>query len=256
MTHAPQSASRRRLIVLAVGLALIIGLLIFAVTRGADSTTSPPPQPPRGAGSSTGPASAGQPADVDTSADPSPAESAPSSAAATLPPDVADCTEVTAGFVPHRFTIEALGADEEILALNLDEDGNIAAPPFDQPRTASWWSGGPKPGSDRGRALLSIHTYNPSLPPALGNELYEGGRPQLAPGDLIKLYGRDGQVMCYAYTGEHKFWIADYDPESDVMVDYDGDPELGIIICWDFNQATRDWDSRVVFYGAPVVPAS
>lgn len=248
-----QPKSNTRLIIIVTAVALALGLLIFALTRGGAPTAGPSPDQ-----QTVAPTTASvEPSDEFTSVSPAepPATEPATTPASTPDPRLAECTQVTEGFVPHRFTIEALGADEKVIALNLDKDGNIAAPPFDQPRTASWWSGGPMPGDDRGKAVMSIHTYNPSLPPALGNEMYEGGESQLNPGDLIKLYGNDGQVQCYEYTGITKIWVDEYDPDSDVMVDFEGDPELAIVICWDFDNATRDWDSRILFYADPIVPA-
>lgn len=164
------------------------------------------------------------------------------------------CTAVDAGFVPERYSIDALDVDEPVIALDLDADGNIAAPPKDQARTASWWSGGPKPGSDAGQAVLSIHTYRNGG--AVGNELFDGGKSALQAGDLLRLTGPDGQVLCYEYTDETHIAAADYDPDSDLMVDFDGDPKATIIICWDFNSKTEEWDSRVFFHFAPVTGSS
>ncbi|MDO5678648.1 MAG: class F sortase [Propionibacteriaceae bacterium] len=243
MTQAPgsKSHSRTALIVVGVALVLVLGLVIFNLVKPGTPTAQEPP-------AATEPASTGAEPAAST---PTPARATASGSAGATDARLAECTEVTDGFVPQRFTIDALNADETVLALDVDQQGNIAAPPLDQPRTASWWSGGPKPG-DEGRALLSIHTYNPSLPPALGNEMYEGGEPQLKAGDLIKLYGKDGQVLCYEYTKDHKFWMDEYDPDSDVMIRETGDPELAIIICWDYDKRTKNWDSRVLFYAEPV----
>ena len=36
------------------------------------------------------------------------------------------------------------------------------------------------------------------------------------------------------------------------MIDFAGDPQLLIIICWDFNKETEDWDSRIFFHATPV----
>ncbi|MCG6566195.1 class F sortase [Tessaracoccus sp. ZS01] len=248
-TPEPQRRRSARLLVLLAAVVGVIALLVFALTRGGAPAAGP-----------AAPASS-SPAPASTTALPSPAPATPSaSPAGQAPPSgnpaLAECTAVSDGFVPQRFTIESLGADERVIALNLDKDGNIAAPPFDQPRTASWWSGGPKPGAAHGKAVLSIHTYNPSLPPALGNEMYEGGRSQLEPGDVIKLYGSDGQVQCYEYTEAVKVWVEDYDPDSDVMVDFEGAPQLAIVICWDYEASTKAWDSRILFYADPVVPAA
>lgn len=224
-----------------VAVLLVMGLLAFALSRGGAATAEQSPEPPTAV-----------PSAPLTSAEPTPVVTTSAPLSPTADPRLAECTQVSEGFVPNRFTIEALGVDEPIIALDLDAEGNIAAPPLNEPRMASWWSGGPRPGDERGKAVLSIHTYNDSLPPALGNEMYAGGRSQLQPGDLIKLYGDEGQVQCYEYTDALKVWVAEYDPYSDLLVDFEGDPRLAIIICWDFDETTRDWDSRILFYAAPV----
>ncbi|MFD0864748.1 class F sortase [Tessaracoccus lubricantis] len=246
--HPPAGRNKTRILIVSCAvLVAVVALLAFALTRGGAPAAGPqlPPTTPAASAPSS-------PSGPPTNAPASPSSPAEPSA----DPELGECTQPTEGFVPQRFTIPALDADEAVLALNLDEDGNIAAPPPDQPRTASWWSGGPKPGAGAGKAVLSIHTYNPSLPPALGNEMYAGGTSQLRPGDLIKLYGRDGQVQCYEYTHDVKVWVSDYDPDSDVLVDFEGDPQVAIIICWDYEENTRGWDSRVIFYGTPVAPAA
>jgi hypothetical protein len=181
-----------------------------------------------------------------------PPSTAPTTSAASY-----ECTTATEGFEPVRFTIEgSLEVDEAVLALGEDENGNIAAPPPAEKRTASWWMNGPEPGPTAGKAILSVHTYRNGG--ALGNEMYEGGQSQLRPGDLIKLYAEDGEVACYEFTEAKKVWVDEYDPDSDVMVDLEGDPELGIIICWDFDPSADEdagedpWKSRVFFYGSLV----
>lgn len=243
--------SRTRLIFAAVAVTVVVALMVFLVLNGGSPKAEQAPETPTPVVTDT-PSTEPAPELAQTPDQTEASPSAPSVVDAAL----ADCTQPTEGFVPNRFTIESLGADEPVIALDLDKDGNIAAPPFDEPRMASWWSGGPKPGDDAGKAVLSIHTYNPSLPPALGNEMYEGGRSQLEAGDVIKLYGPDGEVMCYEYTHDLKVWIDEYDPDSDVMYDFEGDPQLAIIICWDFDPRTRDWDSRILFYGSPVTLAA
>lgn len=168
-----------------------------------------------------------------------------------------ECTTAEEGFVPVRYTFEgAMSVDEPVLALGEDSDGNIAAPPPAEKRTAAWWENGPLPGPTQGKTILSIHTYRNGG--ALGNEMYEDGESQLRPGDLIKLHSADGDVACYEFTEAKRIMVADYDPESDVMIDFDGEPEVAIIICWDFNGAANEeagedpWESRVFFYGALV----
>lgn len=186
----------------------------------------------------------------------SPSASAPSQSAAASPSASQSqglkCTTTTKGFTPVRYTFEGgLKADEKVLSLGQDKDGNIAAPPPSEKRTAAWWNEGPKPGT-AGKTVLSIHTYRNGK--ALGNEMYADGKSHMNAGDLIKLYGENGEVACYEFTEAKKVMVEDYDPNSDVMVDFEGDSELAIIICWDFDKKSEDaggepWKSRVFFYG-------
>ncbi len=241
--------NRTRLIILVVAILVVIAVLIFALPRREQPTTTDP-VPPVETASAENLASPlktiGSPAQLSSaSATPS---AAPSSAAADA--RLANCTAVTEGFTPDRYTIERFNVDEEIVALNLDADGNIAAPPLDEARMASWWSGGPQPGADRGKAVLSIHTYRTGK--ALGNELYADGQSRFQPGDVIKLYGDEGQVQCYEYTDAEKIFVDDYEEDSTVMVDFEGDPALTIVICWDFDSSTEIWESRVFFHFTPV----
>lgn len=155
-----------------------------------------------------------------------------------------------AGFIPVRYSIEKLGVEAEVISLGTDSDNLIAAPPLDQPQTASWWNQGPAAASDAGQVVLSIHTYRNGG--AVGNQLYEDGKDQLAPGDVLKLYSADGQVACYQFDSSEKIMVNDYDQDSDVMVRYEGDPGLAIIICWDFEQDTEFWASRVFLKFKPV----
>ena len=167
------------------------------------------------------------------------------------PPAENTCTALDdLGFVPVRYAIESLGVDADVLSLDLDEDGLIAAPPKNQPNTASWWNGGPAPASEAGQVVLSIHTYRNGG--AVGNQLYENGESQLKAGDVIKLWDAEGRMACYEYVDAEKIMVSDYDPESDLMVRIDGDPALAIIICWDHKEGTDDWDSRVFFHFKPV----
>ncbi len=162
---------------------------------------------------------------------------------------VADCKPLGKGFEPTRFTMEQPSANEKILSLGYDKDGNIAAPPGDEPRTASWWNDGPKAGSQKGKVVLSIHTYRRGG--ALGNEMYANDKPLMDKGDVIKLYGDNGQVACYEFAEAMKVKVDEYDPDSDIMVDHTGKPRLLIIICSD-QVAGKPAASRIFFYADPI----
>lgn len=166
---------------------------------------------------------------------------------------LAECGPIGEEFVPVRYTMENPEVDANVVSLGLDSDGAIAAPPKDEPTTASWWNQGPMAGAEQGKTVLSIHTYRNGG--AQGNRMYEGGENQLNEGDLIKLYGADGEVACYEFVEDLKVWVDDYDPDSDIMVDFEGDPLLTIIICWDHRSGTDIWDSRIFFYAKPITAA-
>lgn len=136
--------------------------------------------------------------------------------------------------------------DEPVVALGEDETGAIAAPPKGEPRMASWWKNGPMPADEQGRAILSIHTYRNGG--ALGNELFVNNGTPLKAGDVIALHDDEGNTACFEYTDFVEIVAAEYDPDSDVMIDYDGEPSLVIIICSDFDWNTEIWNNRVLFY--------
>lgn len=242
MTDTPEQSPRRAQTTrrpatawLIAGAALVVALTLLFVfwPRPAGPVVAPEPS------ATAGPA---------TSTPASPSSTSPSPSAAD--PRLAGCAAPAAeGFVPTRFQMTNPPADEEVLSLGLDDQGQIAAPPKNLPRTASWWNQGPRPGSDAGKVVMSIHTYRNGG--ALGNEMFDG-EPTMKPGDLITLTDAQGNKACYEFVEARKISVEDYDPDSDVMVDFDGPPLLTIIICWDFNKETEDWDSRVFFYAKPV----
>lgn len=218
-----------------VAVAVAVALALLFIFQNNSSSTSPAPS------ATASPTTSDGASPDSTTPDPT----AESSAAAT------ECSPLDElGFIPVRYTIERLGVDADVLALGVDEGGFVAAPPKNQPQTASWWSGGPAPGSGLGQVVLSIHTYQNGG--AVGNQLYADGKSQLQPGDVLKLWDAAGRMGCYEYVADEKVMVSDYDQDSDVMVRLDGDPALAIIICWDHNKETDDWDSRIFFRFKPV----
>lgn len=254
MSIAEALRTRWRLVVAVLVVVLVLALGTWWINRPQQTQVAPTTSPTPTVSVPAPPSSTASPVAVSPSS--AAASTAPVTTASTSPAAaLADCQPIDGkGFVPDRFTMEHPPADERVLALGLDADGAIAAPPKNQPRTASWWNGGPRPGSDKGKVVMSIHTYRTG--DALGNEMYAGGTSQLKAGDLIKLHGPGGKVACYEFVEAKKVWVTDYDPNSDVMVDFDGTPMLAIVICWDFKKSDEIWHSRIFFYAKPVsVPA-
>ena len=126
--------------------------------------------------------------------------------------------------------------------------GACSAP--DEPKTAAWWNLGPTAGSNAGQVVLSIHTYQSGE--AVGNQLYKDGTSQLAAGDVLKLTSADGRTACYQFTEDQKVDEATFDRDSDLLERQTGDPALAIVICWDYNKDTSNWDSRIFFKFKPV----
>lgn len=208
-----------------------------------------------------------------TSAQPVPAKVAPSetpSASATptptptpthtpSPTPAQTCTNFTGDMEsPTKFVVERMGVDSPMMVVGKDADGNPGAPPPSEAYTTAWYNGSPAPGSEHGNVILTIHTY--SRGQALGNDLYgadglqePSGGKGLREGDLIKISDADGNRVCYRYTGQTKVWVKTYDPKSGVFHNPDGPPQLAIMVCWDYNPGTKDWDSRIIFY-AGLIP--
>lgn len=170
------------------------------------------------------------------------------SAQPSTTPDPDACTPFKQQFVPTKLTIPELGVESPIIALGRDESDAAAAPPKDQPNTTGWFDEGPKAASSQGKVLLTIHTYRNGG--ALGNQLLDEWKP----GMTLKLSDGAGNVACYTTGEELKFNVADYDPESKVLYDWDSpEPQVAIIVCDDFNQQKQDWDARVIFYADEAV---
>lgn len=237
-------ASKRTIgIVVAAVVVLTLGIVAFWLQ---DEPTATDPVPPTQIESSAPEASPpSSPAGLELSQAPS-APQFSSGQEASANPAAQGCTNPTDAFEPVNYTIERVGAHERVVPMSVS-DGQMPAPPKNDRRSAAWWSGGPKPGADHGKVVLTIHTYRPSLSPALGNELYSGGSSALQPGDIIKMHGSNGEIACYEFTEAPKIAVSDYDPDSGIMVDTEGDPSLVIVICWDFNSSNSNWDSRVMF---------
>lgn len=145
-------------------------------------------------------------------------------------------------------TATTVASDAPVMSLGLAADGTAAAPPKDQPKTVGWYNLGPRPGSDKGKVVLTAHTYHRGG--ALGNAL--NSEQGLRLGDVIRLTDASGRTLCYRHTRTAKVMVKDYDPKSTVLYDDHGAPMLAIVICWDYERSTKFWASRIIFYAEPL----
>lgn len=131
-----------------------------------------------------------------------------------------------------------------VLSLGFDEAENSPkVPPKDEPFTLAWYNEGPKVGSDKGKILITGHTY-PEGENGIGNELNAG---LLKTGDLVKVSDKKGNTACYRYREEKHILVEDYDPESDIVYDEVGDPQLMFFVC-DDHIGNGEWAGRRMFY--------
>ncbi len=235
--------TRGRIALLVALLLLALGGMTYSLVRGNDSTSggathtwSPTPR----SSVSQRPAAASSTARATST---SPAPSTPKTRAP------AECGPQTP-IIPTQLGIESMKVTSKVLSLGTDPTTRAAAaPPKNQSRTTGWFNEGPLPGSSKGKVLLTIHTYRNGG--ALGNAL--NSSTGLEPGDIIRLSDASGNTVCYRYRESLKVWVKDYaNLPSNAIYDNTGDPEVAIIICWDFNKSTQVWDSRIVFYADPI----
>lgn len=164
----------------------------------------------------------------------------------TPTPTPKTCTTSDGGFVASSMKIEAYNMTSHVLSLGQDDNGAAAAPPKNDKNGTGWYNRGPKPGSDKGNIVLTIHTWHQGG--ALGNRLLNNTP---AVGSKFVMSDAKGNQACYSYTGKKKISVADYDPNSDILYNDHGKPQIAIIVCDDYA-GPDDWRSRVIFYAEKV----
>ncbi|MCT1458924.1 class F sortase [Aestuariimicrobium sp. p3-SID1156] len=225
-------------LLLAVG-----GFLVYGVTKDknqadvAEQSVGTRATVQQGAGSSHDAATAS----------PSPTSAAPTRTSTKVLPK--GCMTTMKEIEPTRFEIPDMKVTSPMIALGEDEEGAAAAPPKSEARTVGWWENGPKVGATQGKTVLTIHTYHQGG--ALGNQLYDK-QNGFKTGDLVRMTDAQGQTQCYELEKETKVWVKDYDPNSDILYAHDGPPRAVIVICWDYNYGTKEWDSRILYYLKPL----
>lgn len=120
--------------------------------------------------------------------------SAPASEAPATDPtstSAAPPVEVLPPLDPDSIEITRIGVQSTLIGLGTDPDGTWTEPDVNTPEQASWYTGGPVPGS-RGPATILGHVNG-------------GGRPgvfvrlnQLQVGDNIMIRGKDGRSVRFA----------------------------------------------------------
>lgn len=248
-------ARRRTLLGLLAGvLALLLGLAWWSQrgprTTGDDIAIFQSPS--AGATSSAAPKSAATQSGSTNSGTPEPSSTKSSTTRPSGTPSSAlpkGCAASHSPMVPTRIELRSMGVTSPVLSLGLADDGTPATPPFNEPYTVGWYNLGPKPGASKGKAVLTAHTFSEGR--ALGNDMAEPDTG-LRAGAVVALSDARGRTQCWRVTGATKVWVADYDPNSTVLYDDGGAPQLAIVICWDHVKSSKSWASRIIYHAEPL----
>lgn len=226
MDHcAPAGRGLARRIVLTLLTTVLVALGITLISAGVQPPT-PPPQPGAaqafgaqgdtagGVGEVTGPAAPADPA-------------AP--AVTALPPSA-----------PTRIRIPAIHVDAPVTALDLQQDGHLAAPPDDDRNLAGWYRAGTAPGAI-GTAVLAGHVDTQQ-----GRAVfYDLGA--LKKGTAIEVDRADGRAAFFTIDAIEVYRSDDF-PDAKVY-GRASRPELRLITCGGgFDKKRQQYLGNVVVY--------
>ncbi|WP_130866080.1 class F sortase [Acidipropionibacterium timonense] len=245
----PDHRDRRTVVatVSALAVLLVVGIvMVWVLGRGRLTTAQPHfPATPSAAASLATPSS--------SSPTPSPAKASSTSGAGTSGNGASDgsgsgdsgstasCATTGGALTPSSIRIPSIGVHASVTPVGRGSDGAPKAPPLSDNENFTWYRSSAAPGSGQGLSLLMTHTYHAGG--ATGNAIHAG----LRPGALIRV--SDGsRTLCYRVSGTRKIWVSSYSSaDENFIYSSSGAPRIGILICWDWNPRTREWDSREVY---------
>lgn len=234
-------AGARSVGALAFGCALMLAL--SACSPGQDSAAAAGEEPaPAGIESETGTPGTAESAESEEDRDgqdagdaeptPTPVGSdAPEEESGEAPPEEAP---------PASFEISAIGAGSDLLHLGLRENNTLEVPPGDPGSPASWYTGSPAPG-EPGPAVLLGHVDDSSGEPGVFADL-----PDLVQGDEITVDQGDGDAVTFVVTKAEQYGKNTF-PTLEVYGNTE-DPELRLITCDGYNEATGEYEDNYVVY--------
>lgn len=156
----------------------------------------------------------------------------PPEPAATVPPPGA----------PTRILIPALGVDDGVIPVGLEEDGAMEVPPAE---LAGWYRYGITPGSDRGSAVIAAHVDYQDRP----GVFLELSRLEVDAEVAVV----DEAGVPHVYRVVERWQVAKEQLPIDELFRHDGDHVLTLITCGGaFDQAARSYDDNIVVRAVPV----
>lgn len=139
---------------------------------------------------------------------------------------------------PARIRIPAIGLDQSLLGLRVQQDGRLGVPK--DPARVGWWSDGPRPG-DPGAVVIVGHVDSATGPGAFH------GLSSLRPGDPITLRREDGGDATYTVQALRQY-EKDALPDSQVYATT-GPPALRLITCGGaYDRGRGEYRDNLVVY--------
>lgn len=140
---------------------------------------------------------------------------------------------------PDRVRIPAIRVDAPVIAVGLDADGWVGAPPPEDPNLAGWFTGGVSPG-EKGTAVVVGHVDNTSGPAVFY------GLGALKKGNRVEVARRDGKTAVFEIYGIEVFEKNNF--PGDRVYASKGAPELRVITCGGGFSKANGYDGNVVAF--------
>ncbi|MEU8648234.1 class F sortase [Streptomyces sp. NBC_01558] len=158
----------------------------------------------------------------------------------------ADTSQQRTTAMPIRIRIPAIGIDQPLTSLRVQQDGHLAAP--SEPEQIGWWSDGPRPGNP-GATVIVGHVDSTTGPAAFYN------LSTLHPGDKVTLLRKDRSTISFTIRALRQY-EKDAFPDSQVYAT-SGPPALHLITCSGaYDRGRGEYQDNLVVYATLTSAAS
>lgn len=145
-----------------------------------------------------------------------------------------------AAAAPARVDVPSIGIQAPVVARDLDAQGAIDPPPYEQPGSVGWWRGGAQPGA-AGTALMVGHVDTKSKPAVFY------GLSSAQPGEKVRVVRSDGSVAEFTIEDVRVHERAGFDPDKAYGPRVEGRAELRLVTCGGtYDKKTRQYTANVV----------
>ncbi|MDJ0379666.1 class F sortase [Streptomyces sp. G-G2] len=141
---------------------------------------------------------------------------------------------------PQRVDVPSIGIQAPVINRVLDAEGAIEPPPYDQPGTVGWWSGGVQPGA-AGTALLVGHVDTESKPAVFY------GLSSAQPGGKVRVLRADGTLAEFTIDDIQVYERTSFDPHKAYGPKVPGRAEVRLVTCGgSYDKAAKRYTANVV----------